>query len=79
MRKLTAAQQTTLVAAIVKSTTLTNKIERRKAFGVVVNSTINGQSLKELAGEAIATDIAGRVLDKLGFERFAKLEVTVKL
>ena len=79
MRKLTAAQQTTLVAAIAKSTTLTNKIERRKAFGVVVNSTINGQSLKELAGEAIATDIAGRVLDKLGFERFAKLEVTVKL
>lgn len=79
MRKLTAAQQTTLVAAIAKSTTLTNKVERRKAFGVVINSTINGQSLKELAGEAMATDIAGRVLDQLGFERYAGIEVKVKL
>ena len=79
MRKLTAAQQTALVKAIAASTTLTNKTERRKAFGVVVNTTVNGKPLKELAGEAMATDIAGRVLDVLGFERYAKLEVTVKL
>ena len=79
MTKLTAAQQTKLVAAIAKASTLTNKVERRKAFGVVVNSTINGQSLKELAGEAVATDIAGRVLDQLGFARYAGIEVTVKI
>ena len=79
MKKLTAAQQTKLVAALAASTTLPRNIERRKAFGVVVNATINGQSLKELTGEAMATDIAGRVLDKLGFPRFAKLEVTVKI
>ena len=79
MKKLTAAQQTKLVEAIAKSTRLTNKVERHKAFGVVINATINGQSLKELAGEATAIDIAGRVLDKLGFERYKGIEVKVKL
>ena len=78
MSNLTAAQATRVVAALEKSLTLPAKIERAKAFGIVVNATVNGQNLKSLAGEKQAMDIACRVLDKLGIERQG-VNVQVKL
>ena len=78
MSNLTAAQATRVVAALEKSLTLPAKIERAKAFGIVINATINGQNLKSLAGEKQAMEIACRVLDKLGIERQG-VNVQVKL
>lgn len=76
--KLTKAQQNKIVAALEKAMSFNPEVTpRAKAFGVVVNATINSKPLKELAGDQDACAIAGRVLDKLGYSRSTK--VTVKL
>ena len=75
--KLTKAQQQRVIAALEKAFAFNpEKTSRNKAFGVVINASINEQTLKELVGEQEATKIASSVLTRLGY---VSNKVTVKL
>ncbi len=76
---LSKAQQTKLVNSLSKAASFdVAKTERRKAFGVVVNSTVDGIPLKQYAGEALAVELTGRVLDQIGYPRYAGIAVSTK-
>ena len=76
---LSKAQQDKIVRNLAKAASFdVAKTERKKAFGVIVNATIDGVSLKSHCGEALAIELTGRVLDLIGYTRYTGIAISTK-